>query len=101
MELPLIQREVAHQAKQEERESVLSQGQGNSENTLIGEAGESHRQTEPSPSGLGAVPPSGGGESDLQSDGQSDLLAPCALGEKAASAKVSTLVQKPLLATDQ
>ncbi|KAF5304609.1 hypothetical protein FQA39_LY18997 [Lamprigera yunnana] len=69
MEFPQIQREIAHQAKQKERQGVLQQGQGDCENTFISKAGESHRQAQPSSSGLGAIPPPGGSERDLQSDG--------------------------------
>src|SRR5881296_1188315 len=85
LEFPEVLGSPADQAEQEKRESVLRQGQGDRGVAQDGEAGGPHPATESSPARLGAVPPPGGRQGDVQQTRLATVVAVDTLGTSQAS----------------
>lgn len=81
---PEILGKAAHQAEQEERASVLLQGQGGHQRQQDGEAGKLDSPAEPNAAGLEQLSPPRGSQGSTQSHGSPDFPGDLALGETAA-----------------
>ncbi|MCY1365673.1 hypothetical protein D9M69_525320 [compost metagenome] len=87
MEFPEVFGNAAHQAEQEERESVLLQGEAGHQCKQDGKAGEANSTAEPDAKGLGAVSLPGGSEGGVHPNGASDFSCSMEVGKTATSRK--------------